>query len=124
MTIQCPPAFRLSYVAIVHASSCLAIFLLFSTLYCPLLFSFVSVLLSYYYLHKGMNHSEITERYCPLLKQMQLTSRACKSPLTLATAIKKVSLYGVLFFKFIASLQSKLCEGLTAQNTTENDCIT
>ena len=43
MTVQCPPAFRLSYVAIVHASSCLAIFLLFSPLYCPLLLSFISV---------------------------------------------------------------------------------
>jgi len=32
-----------------------------------------------------MNHLEITERYCLLLKQMQLTCRACKSPLTLAT---------------------------------------
>ena len=45
MTVQCPPAFRLSYVAIVHASSCLAIFLLFSPLYCPLLFSFLSVII-------------------------------------------------------------------------------
>ena len=39
MTVQCPPAFRLSYVAIVHASSCRAIFL-----------SFFSAMLSFMFL--------------------------------------------------------------------------
>jgi len=72
-----------------------------------------------------MNHPEVTERYCPLLKRMQLTGRECKSPLPLTTAVKSKSIpVWRAFFKFIASLQSKFCEGLTTQNTTENDCIT
>ena len=36
MTVQCPPVFRPSCMAIIHVSSSLAIFLLFSVLCCPL----------------------------------------------------------------------------------------
>jgi len=35
-----------------------------------------------------MIHPEVIERYCPLLRRMQLTGRTCKSPFTLATAVK------------------------------------
>ena len=41
MTVQYPPAFHLSYVAIVHASSSCVIFLLFSPLCCPSFFLFL-----------------------------------------------------------------------------------
>jgi len=66
-----------------------------------------------------MNHPEITKKVLPLLKQMQLTGRACKSPLTLATAVKKQKYpcMACFFFKFIASLQSKL---MRKSNRTEH----
>ena len=44
MTVHCPPAFHLSYVAIVHASISSAIFLSFSPLCSPSFFLFLSVL--------------------------------------------------------------------------------
>ena len=46
MTVQCPPAFRLSYMAIAYAASSCAIFLLFSPLCCPFSF-FLSFFLSF-----------------------------------------------------------------------------
>ena len=44
MIVQCPPAFRLSYVAIVHASSYRAIFILLLLLLLLLLFTAIGLL--------------------------------------------------------------------------------
>jgi len=64
-----------------------------------------------------MNHPEVTERYCPLLKPMQLTSRACKSPLTLTTAVKNESIHAwCAFFLSYGNLAVKV---MRRSNRTE-----